>query len=85
MQYILSEEEYTALKAAAQARLKLNTKNLQGLCTKIADTMPIRWTWGDGKENPKPWGCILTKKNEWYCDQCPVQEICPYVSKHYSK
>jgi hypothetical protein len=82
MQYILTEEEYTALKAAAQAQLELNTKGLQELCTKI---MPVLCGWSRD-EQPKPWGCIhSSERGEWYCDQCPVRTICPTKYKRYSK
>lgn len=91
MQYILSQEEYDDLKNAAQGRersIKLAaTKKMQALCTKIADTMPVKF-WNN--KEAKPWGCFLTveKANpdgEWYCDECPVQEICPSTRKPYSK
>lgn len=90
MQYILSEEEYAALKAAAHARLELNQKGLQALCTKIADEMPVKY-WNNPEA--KPWGCKITVEeqsekegyfDEWYCDECPVQTICP-ARKSYSK
>ena len=87
MQYILSEEEYTALKDAAKARLELNQKGLQELCTEICNTMPVKY-WGN--EEAMPWGCMLTADddngyNEWYCDECPVKKICPCTYKSYSK
>jgi len=71
MQYILSEDEYKDLLEKRQTEIKLSTKKLQVLCTKIADTMPVNWGWGNhgGREDPKPWGCILSIKEEWYCDQ----------------
>lgn len=83
--YILTEAEYRDLKAQQQRELGLSTKKLQELCTKIANTMPVKWGWGE--PDPKPWGCMLTAKNEgeeWYCDQCPVQSICP-APQCYSK
>jgi hypothetical protein len=101
MQYILSEEEYKALKTDADRgrRLEghqtvhLSRKKLQELCTKIADTMPVKWGWGK-PDDPKPWGCVITAEkkaeeegyhDEWYCDKCPVQDLCPYEGKSYSK
>jgi len=83
MQFILSQEELDALKAKQKEEIKLSRKKLQALCTLISDTMPVDWGWGDG--NPKPWGCIVTRKEEWYCDKCPVIEICPKEYKHWSK
>lgn len=88
MQYIFTEEEFAAIKNRQTYEIQLSKKKLQKLCTEIADTMPIKWTWGSGKENPKPWGCIITqaaKGQEWYCDDCPVQSICPNEYKEHSK
>lgn len=85
MQYILTQEEYDALKLAKAEAITLSRSKLQKLCTKIADTMPVKWGWGE--PDPKPWGCIITAKandDEWYCDKCPVQDICP-ADKHWSK
>lgn len=83
MQYILSEEEYSALKKEQEQSIRLAKGKLQKLCTKIADEMPVTWGWGGN--DPKPWGCIESSKEEWYCDKCPVQTICPKEWKHYSK
>lgn len=87
MQYILSQEEYDELKREALVHLRLSEKKLQTLCTKIANEMPVNWGWGG--PDPKPWGCIITKEKqpgyEWYCDSCPVEEICPSNKKHWSK
>lgn len=83
MNYLLTQEEYDALRKTQQLALRMQTDKLQKLCSHIADTMPVKWGWGG--DDPKPWGCSLTKRDEWYCDQCPVQEICPNPYKHYSK
>lgn len=84
MNYLLTEAEYTKLKAEADRAKQLPPKaQLQELCRRIADITPIAWGWGGN--DPKPWGCILTKKTDWYCDQCPVQDICPYEHKEWSK
>jgi hypothetical protein len=86
MQYILSEEEYAALKAVQSTQLKLGQKKLQTLCSKICDTMPVHWGWGG--PDPKPWSCILTRSppdQDWYCDKCPVTEICPHPCKEWSQ
>ena len=97
MQYILSEDEYKQLKAAAslgsrfhdKTAVPLTSKQLQQLCTEIADTMPIKWSWDNQNvPNPKPWGCIITEENsghEWYCDECPVLKLCPHQHKEFSK
>jgi hypothetical protein len=85
MQYILTEEEYKALISKQEKQLNLSTAKLQKLCTKICNEMPVKWGWGG--PDPKPWGCIIDHEldDEWYCDMCPVQEICPSPRKSYSK
>ncbi len=61
----------------------MNINKLGELCKKIADTMPID-TGSRSTENT-PWGCIHSVQYyEWYCDKCPVREICP-LQQHYSK
>jgi hypothetical protein len=91
MQYILTQEEYDKLRSQQKLAIDLNKKKLQTLCTKIANEMPVKWGWGG--PDPKPWGCIIHEddtdpenySNFGYCDHCPVQEICPYTGKEYSK
>ena len=83
VKYILSQEEFDDLKNSKVNLITLETKKLQDLCTKIADTMPIDAGWRSVE--PAPWGCILSKKYEWYCDKCPVCDICPNTFKEYSK
>ena len=56
MQYILTQEEMDELKKAKQRSFDVTTKQLQKLCTKIANEMPVVWGWGG--PDPKPWGCI---------------------------
>ena len=87
MKYLLSEQEYRSLTEQHTYSIKLANDKLQKLCTKIANEMPVDWEWGNSGDHkdPEPWGCILTKDYEWYCDTCPVQEICPNKSKHWSK
>lgn len=87
MQYILTQEEYDKLRKEQRQRIDLQNKKLQALCTKIANEMPVVWGWGV-QPDPKPWGCVITAEEqheEWYCDKCPVQEICPHEGKEYSK
>ena len=84
MQYILTEEEYNELRKKQKYELDKDRRELQMLCTRIANEMPVLWGWSKD-ETPKPWGCILTTKEEWYCDSCPVREICPNQYKEYSK
>jgi len=85
MQYILSEEEYNSLLERAERGRKMPPdKDLQRLCTTIADTMPVKWGWSKPDE-PRPWGCYMSQPNrDWYCDKCPVAGICP-APKHWSK
>ncbi len=87
MQYLLTQEEYDALRAKQELDLGMKKEKLQKLCTKIADTMPVKWGWSKDEE-AKPWGCILSlgdADDEWYCDSCPVQSICPNEYKEWSK
>lgn len=84
MQYLLTDSEYRKLEEKSERVRKLPSEaDLQKLCTKIADTMPVDAGWRD--KEPSPWGCILTNKHEWYCDKCPVQDICPLDHKNWSK
>jgi hypothetical protein len=101
MQYILTEEEYDDLVLATadakdqyedllDEKEKEKNKIIQELCTKIADTMPIKY-WGS--KELRTWGCKITEETpnedgytrEWYCDECPVQKICPHDDKDWSK
>ena len=87
MQYILTQEEYDALRAKQKHDISMSRSKLQRLCTRIADEMPVKWGWSKDEE-AKPWGCLLTRAKEgeeWYCDSCPVQEICPSDQMEYSK
>jgi len=82
MQYILSQEEMDAnrQKLSDMSRLP-SPKKLQEFCTMVANTLPVKGGWYAGKV----WQCILTVKQEWYCDDCPARDICPHPSKHWSK
>ena len=57
---------------------------LQKLCTQVADNLPCVRFWED-HDPLEPCGCILSKKHEWYCDECPVQDVCPNQYKEWSK
>lgn len=90
MQYILSKEEYDALVNAKVGRAKMADKKLQKLCTEICNTMPVKWGWGSAGSvsDLAPWTCIHSHegfRSDWYCDQCPVKEICPEPNKNWSK
>lgn len=88
MQYILTEEEMEEVrKLRAKMKTLPSVDKLQKMCTKIADEWPT-WRGWDGKEDPSPWGCVITAEEdneEWYCDECPVQNICPREYKSWSK
>lgn len=84
MQYILTQQEYDELRERKQHHIKLERSKLQALCTKIANEMPVKWGWGGS--DPKPWGCRLSdEEGDWYCDKCPVTEICPSDEKDWSQ
>lgn len=87
MQYLLTQEEYDALHKKQEYQIELSKKKLQALCTKIANEMPISRSW-DKKAAREPWGCIITRGeegDEWWCDECPVRQICPYEYQTVSK
>ena len=70
-----------------ERKIKLSDTKLLNLCIKICDTMPVK-TWKS--KEPCPWECKITKESgdygyEWYCDECPVTEICPHDGKEWSK
>lgn len=84
MQLLLTEEEYQGLLAMGRARAKSLDANLQAFCTRVANELPIQgWHTHDGP--PKPWGCLLTAAQDWYCDDCPARDICPHPDKEWSK
>lgn len=82
MQYLLTQEEMDATRQKVAAINVLpSVEKLQEFCTMVADSMPVKSGWYEGKA----WGCILTVKREWYCDSCPAKEVCPYHGKRWSK
>lgn len=89
MQYILTQEEFDKLKADAARIIGKMADDLQTACTLVADHMPIKAPWAPASTDPKPWGCILSQtsptKDEWYCDHCPVRNICPHPNKNLTK
>jgi hypothetical protein len=84
MQYILSKEELDELKHAKSMKEIIEVDKVQELCSKIANEMPVQHEWSCDK-TPRPWDCIITEEDEHYCDDCPVNEICPYDDKEWSK
>lgn len=92
MQFILTEAEFNQLKSNQKLNLRLEKDRLQKLCTKICNEMPVQWGWGKTRDDPeyfKPWGCMLEADKDavdgWYCDECPVQTICPLEDKQFSQ
>jgi hypothetical protein len=81
MMYILDKEEYNSLVTANILYAKQHEQTLQELCTRVANSEILT----EGTMSGKPWGCVLSVEHEWYCDHCPVQDICPLEWKHWSK
>ena len=89
MQFILTQEEMDAYTAT---RIRLHhleqqlpdKELLQTMCTHIADSWAT-WKGWSGDHEARPWGCIVTKKYDHYCDKCPVESICPMEHKSWSK
>lgn len=88
MQYVLTEEEYKFLTSVEKERLEAEEKQQQKFCTLAAIHIPIKQDWRS-KDDPlyvSPWGCILDEENDpGYCDDCPVQDVCPNDFKKWSK
>lgn len=87
MKYILSQKEFDSFLEKKE-NIDANTRViLQDLCTKVADHMPVPRSWVS-KPAPQPWGCKITEEasgSEWFCDDCPVQNVCPSDDKEWSK
>lgn len=81
MMYVLTQEEFDALQEKNRKITEDVQKVLQDLCTRVANSELVKEGWYAGK----PWGCVLTVEHEWYCDDCPVQDVCPYDWKEWSK
>ena len=88
MMYVLTQEELDELKKARKHELHLSRKKLQDLCTKLAETSLLRKVYWRGswilEKAEGPQGCILTKTS-FYCDHCPVEDICPSDRKEHSQ
>lgn len=79
MMYILTQEEFDALQEKNRKITEDAEKIIQDLCTRVANSEPYK------KGSSAPWGCVLTVDHEWYCDHCPVQDVCPKEWKRWSK
>lgn len=88
MQYLLSEEEYQKFKKLeSESKKRPSPIELQAFCSMVSDTLVLESGWMKGQT----WGCILTSRLEaaiddnWYCDDCPSHDVCPYPRKEWSK
>ena len=82
MQYLLTQEEIEEQRAKNDALDRLPAvEDLQVFCTFVADNLVLPSGWKEGQK----WGCILTVKREWYCDDCPAMKVCPHPNKQWSK
>ena len=86
MQYLLTQQEYEALRREKSLRTDGEKARLQELCTTAAQHIPIVIEWSSDK-TPRPWGCILGPREQspGYCDQCPAKDVCPHEGKRVSK
>lgn len=84
MQYLLDQNEMSMLqKRAMHGDRSPSTEDLQKLCSLAADHAPCDRDWDQNDKSP--WGCILTKGDTGYCDDCPVINLCPHPNKQWSK
>ena len=87
MQYLLTEEEYTNLvqsaRTASEEFKKEHKEIINRLCQMIADKVPLT-TYPGTPDNPKPYKCVKSMYRDWYCDNCPVLDMCQ-MDKHFSK
>lgn len=86
MQYLLTEQEFRALKDEQQRRIEADEEQLQAFCTLAAMHIPVIREWSHDKR-PRPWGCILGPQEQrpCYCDDCPSAAFCPYPHKEWSQ
>ena len=81
MQMILNEGEFATYQLYLKQK-KIDLEKLQKLCSLAAKYVPVDPDWF---EEPGPWGCILDSGSDWYCDECPAKDVCPYEQKEWSK
>jgi len=85
MQYLLTEKEYNEICTSGVSYEERIRSALQAACMLAAKHTPIAREWAPDKP-PSPWGCILdADSNPGYCDECPVQALCPHDDKEWSK
>ena len=87
MQYILTEDEFNTLSAEPNEIAKQADKVIMSLCIQVANNKPIVHSYRDenNKVIHKPWRCIKSVDYEHYCDECPVNNVCPEPNKEWSK
>jgi endonuclease III len=85
MQYILTEKEYNELLDYKDNIIRKKDEALLEACRNVANLLPINVYWEEEEEKLVPWGCIKDKDYQWYCDECPVRDICPEKNKEWSK
>ena len=86
MQILLTEAEYNELKAQKREQIAASKAELQRLCTLAAQHIPVPLDFSE-VTTPRPWGCILGPREQdpGYCDDCPVDSICPHTDKEWSQ
>lgn len=86
MQILLTEEEYNRLNKAAKEMENGARETIANLCQRVCDHEPSFTGWGENTHEAVPWGCIRSEGGDiGCCDECPVERICTYDSKEYSK
>jgi hypothetical protein len=80
MQYVLTETEYETLKAAPKLVEDRCYEALLQASRRIANAEIVKEGWYAGRI----WQCMFDKA-DWYCDECPAADLCPYPYKEYSK
>lgn len=85
MQYLLTPNEYAALVEKKEYEHTVKMDELQNLCSLAAEHIPVKMPWNPEDSKPEPWGCVLSKNLPGYCDECPMQTLCPNTNKHFSK
>jgi hypothetical protein len=84
MKYLLSEKEYNELINRNKEKNIATELIIQNLCMRVAKYEPVDCWRNQPDGTPIPWGCVLDDSME-YCDECPVQDVCPNKFKRWSK
>lgn len=82
MQYILTEAEFKQLTNEAKVQKVATDQIIANLCMNICNLQPVTISWID---EDKPWTCIRSSEFEHYCDECPVNNVCTWPAKSWSK